>query len=112
MSYLSRLLIPGEEVRLVARRSVAATFGLLLLLEVALLAAAAGLYLWGGPETGAGVGVSRGDSKTSAGSGTLSGTSIVDAQAAPGPCSSPIEPLSHVGRKGQALFHVEHEGAG
>src|SRR5712691_3877396 len=57
MSYLSRLLIPGEDLRLVARRSVAATFGLLLLLELVLLAAAAGLYLWGGPETGAGVGV-------------------------------------------------------
>jgi uncharacterized membrane protein YdbT with pleckstrin-like domain len=59
MRYLQRLLIPGEEIRLVARRSVAATFGALLLLEAVLLAAAAGLYLWSGPATGAmpGVGV-------------------------------------------------------
>jgi uncharacterized membrane protein YdbT with pleckstrin-like domain len=57
MSYLQRLLIPGEEVRLVERRSVAATFGALLLLEAVLLAVAAALYLWGGPQTGPGVGV-------------------------------------------------------
>jgi uncharacterized membrane protein YdbT with pleckstrin-like domain len=57
MSYLQRLLIPGEEVQLVARRSAAATFGALLSLEAALLAAAAALYLWGGPDTSPGVGV-------------------------------------------------------
>jgi uncharacterized membrane protein YdbT with pleckstrin-like domain len=57
MSYLSRLLIPGEEVLLLARRSVTATFGALLLLEAVLLAAAAGLYLWNAPGTGAGPGV-------------------------------------------------------
>jgi uncharacterized membrane protein YdbT with pleckstrin-like domain len=55
MRYLRRLLIPGEEVQLVARRSITATFGALLLLEAALLAAAGGLYLWGGPETSTGV---------------------------------------------------------
>jgi uncharacterized membrane protein YdbT with pleckstrin-like domain len=56
MSYLRRLLIPGEEVQLVARRSVAATFGALLLLELLLLGAAAGLYLWAA-DSGAGAGV-------------------------------------------------------
>ena len=52
MGYLERLLIPGEEPVLVARRSVAATFGGLLFFLFLLLVAGGFAYAWSQPPAG------------------------------------------------------------
>src|SRR6266545_4358929 len=52
MSYMTKLMIPGEEVVRSARRSVAATFGGLLVFLAAVLIAVGVAYAWSVPAAG------------------------------------------------------------
>jgi len=52
MSYLSKLMIPGEEVVHTAHRSVAATFGGLLVFLIVVVVAVGAAYAWSAPAAG------------------------------------------------------------